>query len=68
MPTASLQGAVALDRLLRTKRPVPIAELIDEDLRPVRVDRRPGGRGAPVRALRPGRPRRSSTRTTGWSA
>jgi magnesium transporter len=32
-----LQGAVALDRLLRTKRPVPIAELIDEDLRPVRV-------------------------------
>src|SRR6476659_996499 len=32
-----LQGAVALDRLLRTKRPVPIAELIDEDLRPVQV-------------------------------
>ena len=32
-----LQGAVALDRLLRTKRPVPIAELTDEDLRPVRV-------------------------------
>jgi magnesium transporter len=32
-----LQGAVALDRLLRTKRPVPVAELIDEDLRPVRV-------------------------------
>src|SRR3954465_2985685 len=31
-----LQGAVALDRLLRTKRPVPIAELTDEDLRPVR--------------------------------
>jgi magnesium transporter len=32
-----LKGAVALDRLLRTKRPVPIAELVDEDLRPVRV-------------------------------
>ena len=32
-----LQGAVAFDRLLRTKRPVPIAELIDEELRPVRV-------------------------------
>ena len=29
-----LLGAVALDRLLRTKRPVPIAELIDEDRAP----------------------------------
>jgi magnesium transporter len=32
-----LQGPVALDRLLRTKRPVPIAELIDEEMHPVRV-------------------------------
>jgi magnesium transporter len=32
-----LKGVVALDRLLRTKRPVPIAELIEEDLRTVRV-------------------------------
>src|SRR5262245_3025427 len=32
-----LQGPVALDRLLRTKRPVPIAELIDEEVHPVRV-------------------------------
>jgi magnesium transporter len=32
-----LKGVVALDRLLRTKRPVPIAELVDEDLRPVRA-------------------------------
>jgi magnesium transporter len=32
-----LEGIVALDRLLRTKRPVPIAELIDEELRPVQV-------------------------------
>jgi magnesium transporter len=32
-----LTGIVALDRLLRTKRPVPIAELIDEELRPVQV-------------------------------
>ena len=32
-----LKGAVALDRLLRTKRPVPIAELLDEELRPVHV-------------------------------
>ncbi len=30
-------GVVALDRLLRTKRPVPIVELMDEDVRPVRV-------------------------------
>ena len=29
------QGAVALDRLLRTMRPVPIAELVDEDRRRV---------------------------------
>jgi magnesium transporter len=36
-PTGRLQGTVALDRLLRTKRPVPIAELIDEELHPVRV-------------------------------
>src|SRR5215510_9910321 len=32
-----LEGTVALDRLLRTKRPVPIAQLIDEELHPVRV-------------------------------
>ena len=32
-----LQGTVALDRLLRTKQPVPIAELIDEEMHPVRV-------------------------------
>jgi magnesium transporter len=32
-----LQGTVALDRLLRTKRPVPIAQLIDEEMHSVRV-------------------------------
>jgi magnesium transporter len=32
-----LLGAVALDRLLRAKRPVPISELLDEDLHPVRA-------------------------------
>ena len=32
-----LQGAVALDRLLRTKRPVPIAELLEDEVHPVRV-------------------------------
>src|SRR5215475_6737439 len=31
----TLKGVVALDRLLRTKRPVPIAELIEDDLRTV---------------------------------
>jgi magnesium transporter len=36
-PDRRLKGAVALDRLLRTRRPVPIEELIDEELRPVRV-------------------------------
>jgi len=36
-PAGRLQGTVALDRLLRTKRPVSIAELIDEELHPVRV-------------------------------
>jgi magnesium transporter len=30
-------GAVALDRLLRTKRPVPVVELMDEDRRRVRA-------------------------------
>jgi magnesium transporter len=32
-----LAGVVALDRLLRTKRPVPIRDLFEEDLRPVRA-------------------------------
>ena len=36
-PDRRLNGAVALDRLLRTKRPVPIAELVEDELRPVRV-------------------------------
>jgi magnesium transporter len=31
----TLKGVVALDRLLRTKRPVPIAELIEDELRTV---------------------------------
>jgi magnesium transporter len=34
-PAGHLKGAVALDRLLRTKRPVPIEELVEEELRPV---------------------------------
>jgi magnesium transporter len=32
-----LKGAVALDRLLRTKRPVPIEQLVEEDLHAVEV-------------------------------
>jgi len=32
-----LKGALALDRLLRTKRPVPISELFEEDVRSVRA-------------------------------
>jgi magnesium transporter len=32
-----LTGVVALDRLLRTKRPVPIRDLFEEDLRPVKA-------------------------------
>lgn len=32
-----LAGVVALDRLLRTKRPVPIRDLFEEDVRPVRA-------------------------------
>jgi magnesium transporter len=36
-PDRRLQGVVALDRLLRTKRPVPIADLIEEEMRPVRA-------------------------------
>jgi len=32
-----LQGTVALDRLLRTKRPAPIANVIDEEMHSVRV-------------------------------
>ncbi len=34
-PAQRLLGAVALDHLLRTKRPVPIADLVDEELRHV---------------------------------
>jgi magnesium transporter len=36
-PDRHLKGAVALDRLLRTRRPVPIEELVDEELHPVHV-------------------------------
>ncbi|MFZ5692779.1 MAG: magnesium transporter, partial [Pseudomonadota bacterium] len=36
-PAGKFLGAVALDRLLRTKRPVPIVELMDEDRRRVRA-------------------------------
>jgi magnesium transporter len=36
-PDHHLKGAVGLDRLLRTRRPVPIEELVDEELHPVRV-------------------------------
>ena len=32
-----LKGGIALDRLLRTKRPVPVVEILDEELHPVRV-------------------------------
>ncbi len=32
-----LKGGVALDRLLRTKRPVPVVEILDEELHPVLV-------------------------------
>jgi magnesium transporter len=37
-PAGRLLGAVALDRLLRTKRPVPISDLTDEDRHRVRAD------------------------------
>ena len=36
-PAYRLVGAVALDKLLRTKRPVAISELVDEDQRRVRA-------------------------------
>jgi len=36
-PSSKLLGAVALDRLLRTKRPVPITELMDEERRRVQA-------------------------------
>jgi len=36
-PQHHLIGAVALDRLLRAKRPVPMSELMDEDLYPLRA-------------------------------
>ena len=36
-PTRRFKGVVALDRLLRTKRPVPIIDLMEDEIRPVRV-------------------------------
>jgi magnesium transporter len=36
-PGHRFQGAVSLDRLLRTKRPVPIADLVEEERRCVRA-------------------------------
>ena len=37
-PTRELKGAVALDALLRSRRPVPITDLIDEERHRVAVD------------------------------
>ena len=36
-PAGVLQGGIALDRLLRTKRPVPVIEILDDELHPVRA-------------------------------
>jgi magnesium transporter len=36
-PAGKFLGAIGLDRLLRTKRPVPVVELMDEDRRRVRA-------------------------------
>ncbi|MGE3158230.1 MAG: magnesium transporter, partial [Xanthobacteraceae bacterium] len=36
-PNGVLRGGVALDRLLRTKRPVPVLEILEEELHPVQV-------------------------------
>jgi magnesium transporter len=36
-PAGKFLGAIGLDRLLRTKRPVPVIELMDEDRRRVRA-------------------------------
>ena len=54
-PDGKFLGAVPLDRLLRTKRPVPIVRPDGRGPPTVRADRRPGGGGAAVRALQPGR-------------
>ena len=47
-----LKGEVELDRLLRTKRPVPVEELVNEDSAAGARDRQPGGRRASVPAVR----------------
>ncbi len=49
--TFHLVGTVALDRLLRSKRPTPIADHHRHGCRDGEGDGRPGGRGAGVRAL-----------------
>ncbi len=48
------QGAVSLDALLRARRPVPLADLIDEEPPPRLGAGRPGGSGAAVRQVQSG--------------
>ena len=49
------QGAVPLDVLLRSRRPVPLTELIEEDRRRVSVGDDAGGGRAAVRQVQSGR-------------
>ena len=67
-PTYHVLGGVDLSRLLRTKRQVPIDDHHGRGARDGAGDRRPGGGGAPVRALRSQVRARSWTPTSASSA
>ena len=67
-PAYRFQGAVALDRLLRTKRPVAMSRAGRRGAHPRARDRGSGEGRAPVRALQPGRGAGGRRREAVWSA
>ena len=53
-PAGRLRGSVPLGRMLRSKRPVPIIDIVDPDIPSRAGDRRPGRGGPPVPRPEPG--------------
>ena len=67
IPAYHLIGSVALNRLLRSKRPVTIESITDRDIHPIPGRGRSGRGGAPVRALQSDLGAGHRRRTSGWS-
>ena len=67
-PAYHLIGSVALNRLLRSKRTGSVESITDRDIHPISGRVRPGGGGAPVRALQSDLGAGGRSRTSAWWA